>query len=149
MEEAAAGRSKKPRLSTGGGLAALTLRLASKFFAARKGSDGHYENIVFSPLTIHAALALVAAGARGTTLDEILLLLGAPSRDELAEFARTLADRVLAERSSDDGGSPDVRFAGGVWHDKTVVLKPEYRTAAVESNKAVTCAADFIQEVSS
>jgi serpin B len=56
------------------GLTALALRLANTL------SEG--KNIVFSPLSIYTALGLVAAGARGTTLDELLAVLGASSREE-------------------------------------------------------------------
>ncbi|TVU11127.1 hypothetical protein EJB05_44693, partial [Eragrostis curvula] len=159
-QEEAQGPSKKPRLSssTGGdALTAFTLRLAKKLSLGR--SDGSQQqqqqqirNVVFSPLSIYAALALVAAGARGATLDEILLLLGAASRDELAEFARAVADRVLLKTdddgssSSEDKGGPRVTFAGGVWHDKTVALRPAYRAAAGESYKAITRAADFKEQ---
>jgi serpin B len=50
------------------------------------------KNIVFSPLSIYTALGLVAAGARGTTLDELLAVLGASSREEVAEVVRCLAE---------------------------------------------------------
>ncbi|GJN11775.1 hypothetical protein PR202_ga29996 [Eleusine coracana subsp. coracana] len=143
MEEAEPGPSKKPRLSTGGGLTAFTLRLAKKLSATQDN-----DNVIFSPLSIYAALALVAAGARGATLDEIILLLGAASRDELAKIARTVADRALADdgSSSSEEGGLHITFASGIWHDKTVALKPAYRAAAVESYKAVTCSADFKEE---
>nr|CAB3465550.1 unnamed protein product [Digitaria exilis] len=84
MEEAAR-PSKKARGAAGSGLMSFALRLA-KHLAEEDG--GVHKNLVFSPVSIHVALSLVAAGARGTTLDELLALLGAASRDELAEFAR-------------------------------------------------------------
>lgn len=39
-------------------------------------------------------LALVAAGARGDTLDEIFRVLSARSSDELAEFVSNMAEFV-------------------------------------------------------
>ncbi|KAL6624767.1 hypothetical protein ACP70R_032088 [Stipagrostis hirtigluma subsp. patula] len=128
--------SKKPRGDPGSGLTAFTLRLAKQL---AEGDGGR--KIVFSPLSIYAALALVAAGSRGATLDELLALLGAASRNELAEFARGVAERALTDRSG--SGGPLVAFACGLWHEKTVALKPSYHAAAVESYMADTCAADF------
>ncbi|CAO2208133.1 unnamed protein product [Urochloa humidicola] len=134
MQEEEARPSKKARRPAAGcGLTPFALRLAKQL------SKG--DNLVFSPLSVYAALALVAAGARGETLDELLALLGASSREELAEFARGAAERALADRSG--SGGPLVAFACGVWHSETVALKPEYRAAAVESYKAETRAADF------
>ncbi|CAO2202892.1 unnamed protein product [Urochloa humidicola] len=128
--------SKKARLSAAGsGLTTFALRLA-KQLSKSKG-----DNLVFSPLSVYAALALVAAGARGETLGELLALLGASSRDELAEFVRPATERALADRSG--SGGPLVAFACGVWHDEAAALKPDYRAAAVESYKAETRAADF------
>ena len=94
----------------------------------------------------------MAAGARGTTLDELLALLGAASRDELAVFARDVAERTLADQSGSrggGGGGPLVAFACGLWHEKTVALKPAYRAVSVESYKAETCSADFCNKVRS
>ncbi|KAL6620001.1 hypothetical protein ACP70R_035140 [Stipagrostis hirtigluma subsp. patula] len=118
--------SKKPRGDAGSGLTAFALRLAKQLAEGDGGSSGR--NIVFSPLSIYVTL------------------LGAASRDELAEFARGVAERALADRSG--SGGPLVAFACGLWHEKTVALKPAYRAAAVESYEAYTSAADFKKEVS-
>ena len=91
----------------------------------------------------------MAAGARGTTLDELLALLGAASRDELAVFARDVAERTLADQSGSRGGGPLVAFTCGLWHEKTVALKPAYRAVAVESYKAEARSADFSTKVRS
>ncbi|KAL6601565.1 hypothetical protein ACP70R_044785 [Stipagrostis hirtigluma subsp. patula] len=131
-------KAKKARRPAGpGSLTALTLGLA-KQFAAGGGGGG---NLVFSPLSIYSALALVAAGARGRTLDELLALLGAGSRDELAGFVRGVAARALADGSR--SGGPRVAFASGVWHDSARPLRPAFRSAAVASYKAETRAVDF------
>ena len=144
MEEEARPR-KKAHGSAGSGLTAFALRLAK-----RLGGDGGghpHRNLVFSPVSIYTALSLVAAGARGTTLDELLALLGAASRDELAVFARDVAERTHADQS-DSGGGPLVAFACGLWREKTVALKPAYRAVAVESYKAESRSADFRKKVS-
>ncbi|CAO2184646.1 unnamed protein product [Urochloa humidicola] len=136
--------SKKARRggAAGSGLTPFALRLV-KQPSESEGDDGSGKNIVFSPLSIYAALALVAAGAAGETLDEFLTLLGAASRDELAEFVRGMTESVLAERSG--SGGPLVALACGVWYDDAVALKPAYRAAAVESYKAETRAANFLK----
>ncbi|XP_071677068.1 putative serpin-Z8 [Lolium perenne] len=86
-------------------------------------------NLVFSPLSIYTALALVAAGARGATLDEILRFLGVQSRDELNMFVAAAID-TLRDRSG--SGGPRVTFACGVWTDLSCRLKPEFREAMVD-----------------
>ena len=70
------------------GLTSLALRLAKQLATNKTRDRGNGGNVVFSPLSIYAALALVAAGARGAALDELLALLGAASRDDLAELVR-------------------------------------------------------------
>ncbi|XP_066384586.1 putative serpin-Z5 [Miscanthus floridulus] len=67
------------------GLTSLALRLTKQLVANKSDRSG---NLVFSPLSIYDALALVAAGARGAALGELLALLGAASPDDLAELVR-------------------------------------------------------------
>ncbi|CAD6214886.1 unnamed protein product [Miscanthus lutarioriparius] len=116
------------------GLTSLALRLTKQLVANKSDRSG---NLVFSPLSIYAALALVAAGARGAALDELLALLGAASRDDLAELVRGALD------DDSESGGPLIAFACGVWHDNDVVLKPAFRATAVECFKAEVRAVDF------
>jgi len=99
--------SKKARGGAGSGLTAFALRLAKRL-ALGDADDGgdQNQNLVFSPVSIYTALSLVAAGARGTTLDELLALLGAASRDELAAFASDVEERALADQSGSRDGGP-------------------------------------------
>uniref|UniRef100_A0A0D9XQK3 Serpin domain-containing protein n=1 Tax=Leersia perrieri TaxID=77586 RepID=A0A0D9XQK3_9ORYZ len=82
-------------------------------------------NLVFSPLSIHAALALVAAGACGRTLDELLAVL-----DEF--FGSASAGRALADRSA-SGGPRVVRRRAPL----------AYRAAVVDDYKATVSTADL------
>ncbi|KQJ89208.1 hypothetical protein BRADI_4g24201v3 [Brachypodium distachyon] len=91
-------------------------------------------NLVFSPLSIYAGLALVAAGARGATLDEFLRVLGALSRGELEEFLPRAA-ALMRDRSG--GGGPRVAWACGVWSGRSSCrLKPGFVEAVVCATKA-------------
>jgi serpin B len=103
-------------------------------------------NLVFSPLSIHSALSLVAAGARGRTLDEFLAVLGATSPDELAENVRGVVDLALPVGAQPLGG-PRIAFACGVWLDAARPLKPRYRDAAKAHFRAVAHAVDFRTKV--
>ena len=83
-------------------------------------------------MSVHAALELVAAGARDATL---LAFLGAPSAEGLADFGRRVAGRVLADRS--DAGGPRVLFGGGVWVDYSRGgLADAFRDVAIEAYKS-------------
>ncbi|KAK1679111.1 hypothetical protein QYE76_039959 [Lolium multiflorum] len=113
---------------------ALNKRLADD--AARRNA-----NLIFSPVSVYAALSLVTAGARERTLSELLGVLGAPSRDDLARSVRVLTEQSLSDQSR--MGGPRINFSCSVWHDRTKTLKPAYIDAAVESYKAHTGAVDF------
>jgi serpin B len=94
------------------GLAALSAGLAKSLAEENAAS-----NLVFSPLSIYAALALLAAGARGATLDEILRVVGARSRGELEEIVARVTGKALKDHS--DSGGPRVAFASGIWSELT------------------------------
>ena len=57
---------------------------------------------------------------------ELLDTLGAGSHDDLAAFARRVAERALADRSWSSGGGPAVAFAYDVWHDAAWTVQPEF-----------------------
>ncbi|XP_066333635.1 putative serpin-Z6A [Miscanthus floridulus] len=101
-------------------------------------------NLVFSPVPVYAALALLAAGARGGTLQELLDALGGDSRDDLAAFARRATERAHADRSR--SGGPAVAFACGASHDPAWALLPAFRDAAAASYNAEAHAVDFSNE---
>ncbi|KAM0880402.1 hypothetical protein ACQ4PT_033590 [Festuca glaucescens] len=94
------------------GQTALALRLA-KQLAPASGNSSAKGNVAFSPVSIHAALSLVAAGALGATLDQLLAFLGAPSAAGLADFGRRVVHQVLGDRAA--SGGPSVLFSGGIW----------------------------------
>ncbi|CAM0874878.1 unnamed protein product [Alopecurus aequalis] len=119
------------------GQTALAVGLLKRFTEVTAGG-----NLVFSPLSIHVALALMSAGASGDTLDEILAVAGAPSRGELEAFVRdTVVERTLADRSRT--GGPCVAFACGVWSDKRFPLKKAYRDTIVQTYKGDAWTVDF------
>ncbi|CAL5080631.1 unnamed protein product [Urochloa decumbens] len=133
--------SSNARGAGAGALTALTLRLV-KQFAEAEAAAAAGKNLIFSPLSIYSLLALVAEGARGATLDELLAFLGAGSREELAALVRAAAAGSALADASRSGG-PKVAFACGVWHDESRALKPAYRAAAAASYKAETRPVDF------
>ncbi|CAL4981630.1 unnamed protein product [Urochloa decumbens] len=128
------------------GMTALSLCLTKHLAPAADGDDGGgaAANIAFSPASIYAALALLAAGAGGGTLRELLDALGGESRDDLAVFARSVAEGALADRSR--AGGPALAFACGAWHDAAWTTRPEFRGAAAVAFNAETSTVDFSHE---
>jgi serpin B len=107
-------------------------------------ADGN--NLTFSPLSVHVALALMSTGASGDTLAEILAVAGAPSREELRAFVRAVViDRVLADQSG--AGGPVVAFACGAWTDKRMPLRPEYRDTIGGAFKGTATTVHFKDKV--
>ncbi|CAD6256074.1 unnamed protein product [Miscanthus lutarioriparius] len=90
------------RQHTSSGLASLSHRLAKQFAAAHGDPAG---NLVFSPLSIYSALSLVAAGAQGRTLRELVNVLGAGSRDSLNVNVRGMVEQSIPPASTQDGGA--------------------------------------------
>ncbi|XBH54782.1 hypothetical protein VPH35_077011 [Triticum aestivum] len=127
--------SKKPR-PPGSGLAELAARLTKRLTGASPCI-----NLVFSPLSIYAAVALLALSARGETLDEILRLVGARSRDELEDHISHVAEDALEDLS--DYGGPRVASACGVWNDMARPLRTAYHETVVSKYKAESHALDF------
>ncbi|KAL6594331.1 hypothetical protein ACP70R_048524 [Stipagrostis hirtigluma subsp. patula] len=126
MAAAASAAAAAARRAASSGLTALTHRLAKQFSAAQRNAAANGAtaastaagtgNLVLSPLSIYSALSLVAAGAGGRTLGELLGFLGARSRAALAGDVRGLVERATA-RDAARPCAPRVVFASGLWHD--------------------------------
>ncbi|XP_020584147.1 serpin-ZXA [Phalaenopsis equestris] len=98
-------------------------------------------NLVFSPISIHTALALVAAGSSGETQKQILSVLRSGSAGDLSALSSQIADVVLK-----DGfplGGPRLAFANGVWVDASLSLKSTFKEVVTSAYKAETKALDF------
>ncbi|KAM0887499.1 hypothetical protein ACQ4PT_028996 [Festuca glaucescens] len=121
----------------------FALRLASAI-SSRSGSKGSSGNTAFSPLSLHVALSLVAAGAGGATRDQLASTLGAagPGQAEgLHALSEQVVQVVLADASA--AGGPRVAFANGVFVDASLPLKPTFKDLAVGKYKAETQSVDF------
>ncbi|KAM0872425.1 hypothetical protein ACQ4PT_038723 [Festuca glaucescens] len=126
------------------GQTTLALRLA-KHLALASG-NATKGNVAFSPVTIHAALALVATGSCGAMLNQLLAFLGAPLAPGLADFGRRIVHRVLGDREA--SGGPRVLFSGGMWVDASCGgLKTAFRDVAAESYKSEARTVSFADEV--
>ncbi|XP_051182619.1 serpin-ZXA-like [Lolium perenne] len=129
------------------GQTTLALRLAKQLAPASGNTTTATTkgNVAFSPVSIHAALSLVAAGARGATLDQLLAFLGAPSAAALADSGRRVVHRVLADRAA--SGGPRVLFGGGIWSDASCgALRTAFRDVAVQSYKSEARTMSFANE---
>ncbi|KAF8663803.1 hypothetical protein HU200_055134 [Digitaria exilis] len=119
--------------------AAFSVRVL-RHLASRDGSGA---NLAVSPLSIHAALVLLGAGARGATLDQIVAFLGPAGGPAHAALASHVALNMLAADSSGGGGGPTLRFANGVWVEAALRLKDAYARVAAEHYRAEARPATF------
>ncbi|CAO2194798.1 unnamed protein product [Urochloa humidicola] len=127
MEHAAAARD----------VAAFSVRVL-RHIASRDG------NLAVSPLSLHAALVLLGAGARGATLDQIVAFLGPAGGPAHAALASHVALHMLSpDHSTDAAGGPTARFANGVWVDAALRLKDAYARVAAEHYRAEASSAPF------
>ncbi|MBA0775250.1 hypothetical protein Gotri_010406 [Gossypium trilobum] len=98
-------------------------------------------NLLFSPLSIHVVLSLIAAGAKGPTLDQLLSFLKFKSNDQLSSFSSELVSVVFADGSP--AGGPRLSFANGVWLDRSLPLKPSFEQVVDNVYNAASKLVDF------
>ncbi|CAA0816298.1 Serpin-ZX [Striga hermonthica] len=82
-------------------------------------------NFVFSPLSIHVVLAMVAVGAGRPARDQLLRYLMFDSIEELNSLSSQIATRLLA-----DGGplgGPLMSIVNGAWIERSLALKPAFK----------------------
>lgn len=108
-------------------------------------TEGKDSNLVYSPLSIHVVLSLIAAGSKGPTLDQLLTFLKSKSCDHLNSFASELVAVVFADGSP--SGGPRLSFANGAWVDKSLPLKPSFKQVVDTAYKAALNQVDFQTKV--
>lgn len=104
-------------------------------------NEGKGSNLVFSPLSIHVVLSLIAAGSQGRTLDQMLSFLKSKTNGELNAFCSELVAIVFADGSP--SGGPRLSFSNGVWVDKSLSFKPSFKEIVDTVYKAASNQADF------
>ncbi|KAF8766229.1 hypothetical protein HU200_007736 [Digitaria exilis] len=110
--------------------------------------DGSSANRAVSPLSIHAALVLLGAGARGATLDQIVAFLGPAGGPAHAALASHVALNMMLDSDSSGGvAGPTLRFANGVWVEAALRLKDAYARVAAEHYRAEARPATFKSRV--
>lgn len=102
---------------------------ASSNFALKLGAalqEGHeYENLFYSPLSAHVALSMLANGADGETLQEMLdVLADGASLEDLNALNSSIIDQLkLADRKV------TFRSANAIWMDKSMGVKQSFMDA--------------------
>ncbi|XP_071696266.1 serpin-ZX-like [Rutidosis leptorrhynchoides] len=104
-------------------------------------NKSHNSNVVFSPLSIHVVLNLIAAGSKGLTLDQLLSFLKANNIDELNALSSQLVSMIMVDGSP--VGGPQLSFANGAWVEQTVSLKPSFKQVVETVHKATCNQVDF------
>ncbi|KAK9748343.1 hypothetical protein RND81_02G051000 [Saponaria officinalis] len=113
-------------------------------------TESKNSNTVFSPLSLHVVLSMIAAGSSGSTRDELLTFLKSKSSDDLNKLSSELVSMIFADGSS--AGGPKLSFANGVWVDGSLPLKPAFKEIVDGLYKASSKQVDFLnkaQEVAS
>ncbi|KAL6197523.1 hypothetical protein ACLB2K_033131 [Fragaria x ananassa] len=100
----------------------LNESLKKNLLLNNKGKD---KNVVFSPLSIHAVLSMIADGAKGSNQEGMLSFLKSKSIDALNTLASNVVPLVFADGSK--LGGPLLSFANGVWIDQSLSIKPAFK----------------------
>ncbi|KAK1407529.1 hypothetical protein QVD17_39145 [Tagetes erecta] len=98
-------------------------------------------NVVFSPLSIHVVLSILAAGCKGPTQDQLLRFLKANTAADLNSLYSWLVPLIFAD--GNPNGGPRLSAANGVWVDKTLSLKPSFKQVLDNAYKAACKQVDF------
>jgi serpin B len=109
--------------------------------AVAKGAAG--ENAVLSPLSVSLALAMVAAGAKGATLEQMATCLKLPRGELMHKFSAHLKDVLKADASKH---GLELSCANSLWVDETVHLKPSFQKLLKSSYGAEAAPVDFQHE---
>ncbi|KAG8366108.1 hypothetical protein BUALT_Bualt17G0041600 [Buddleja alternifolia] len=116
----------------------VSLSLTKHVISFAKAKD---RNFVFSPLSIHVVLSMIAAGSKGPTRDQLLGFLKFKSPEQLGSLVTLLfADGAPL-------GGPRLSFANGVWVDQSLRFKPAFKEVMENAYKAASYDVDFQTKV--
>lgn len=118
------------------GLEDFLTRSAEEFLTAKPG-----ENLVYSPLNVYMALAMLAEVTGGESREQILSLLGSESLDAL----RSQANDLWNDHYRQDGASTSV-LASSLWLDKDIAYRQETVDALAEHYYAASFQGDMGSE---
>ena len=121
----------------------VALSIAKHLFS--KEANGN--NLVFSSLSVHIVLSIIAAGSKGPTRNQLLSFLQSKFIDHLNSFASQLVVVVLSDGSP--AGRPRFPFANGVWVDQSLSLKPSFKRLVKNDYKAALASVDFQRKIKS
>lgn len=113
----------------------------SNYLLSKKSSQNSH--IVFCPLSIQVVLSLIAAGAKGQTLSQLLSFLKTNTIHDLNAFSSQLVTWVFFAEESPSGG-PRLSFANGLWVEQTCTLKPSFKEVFEKVYNATSNQVDFI-----
>lgn len=99
------------------------------------------KNAVLSPVSISLALAMVVAGAKGLTLEQIATCINLPPGDVMQKFSAHLKI-ILSTEASKHG--LELSCANRLWVDATVPLRPRFTKLLKQSYGAEAASVDFI-----
>ena len=118
---------------------AVTTQFAISFFTALISQDSE-ENVLCSPASISSALALVAAGSRGNTLDEIRKVFSL-NHDSFSDLASKVL-KEMKETSQGCHGTCALNAANGLWLEQDFEALKSY-TDFLKAFEVVVSKADF------
>ena len=141
----------EPRTPTAAELALAKTRakasnaLGMDVYKLAAGSPG---NVVLSPVSIGAALALAYSGARGDTAKQLGALLRAPrDRGELGRELKALIDAEQCRAEAGGAAKPEdrvtLRIASGLWVQEGRSLLPEFVARSEQDFQAMVAPTDF------
>ncbi|XP_026429110.1 serpin-ZX-like [Papaver somniferum] len=102
-------------------------------------SESKNDNLVFSPFTMGTALGLLAFGASGETLKQLLEFLNCESLDTLNSSHSQLIEMLRKSQAGPKG--PKLSFVGGCWVSSS--LKPSFQEVVHAVYKAEAETVDF------
>ncbi|KAL7155090.1 hypothetical protein ABFS83_03G054700 [Erythranthe nasuta] len=104
-------------------------------------TDNKDKNVIFSPLSIHILLGMIAAGSKGPTREQMLGFFKSSSIEELNSLFAQHVTKVFA--NGEPLGGPRLSLVNGVWVDQSLTFKPSYKEIVENGYKAASYRVDF------